>query len=198
MIQHALIKRSPRFLRWYRTHILLDLDRLLAYLPAQGRLVDVGCGVGSLDYEIAHRRPALNVVGIDIDPTSVMLAQRYNTLPNVRYAHRALQAIEGQFDCILFVDVFHHVTPQEYDALLQTCTGLLRPSGYVLIKDIERSGGYISWLMDRYISGCGGVYLHNCDEMADIVSRHLCVLASRVRFRFPFPHYYIKAGRLPE
>lgn len=193
MIQYALIKRSPQFLRWYRTRIMLDWHRLRAYLPTRGRLLDVGCGVGSLDYEIARGHPALDVLGIDIDWTSIALAQRYNSAPNMRYEHKMLQSVEGQFDCILFIDVFHHVPPEEQSALVQACAGLLAPGGYVLIKDIERRGGQVSWLMDRYISGCAKVYLYNSDEVVSMVSRYLRVIDSQVCFRFPFPHYYIKA-----
>jgi 2-polyprenyl-3-methyl-5-hydroxy-6-metoxy-1,4-benzoquinol methylase len=198
MIQYALLKCSPRLLRWYRTCITLDWDHLKSYLPTQGRLLDVGCGVGAIDYEIARCRPTLEILGIDIDARSIALAQSYHTLPNVEFACLDLQFVQGQFDCILFVDVFHHVPSQEHDALLEACPRLLTNHGYVLIKDVERRGGQISWLMDRYISRAKEVYLHNCDELVREVSRHLRVICSKVHFRFPFPHYYIKAERLSE
>ena len=198
MIQYALIKRSPQILRWYRTRITLDWDRLSGYLPTQGRLLDVGCGVGSLDYEIARCHPMLNVLGIDVDATSIALAQTYHALPNVEFACQELQSVEGQFDCVLFVDVVHHVPLQEHGNLLQSCTKLLAPGGYVLIKDVERRWGQINWCMDRYISGCAQIYMRDCDEMADTVSQFLRVLRSEVHFRAIFPHYYyiIKAGHL--
>jgi len=198
MIQYALLKRSPWLLRWYRTRITLDWEHLKSCLPTQGKLLDVGCGVGSIDYEIARHHPTLEILGIDIDARSIALAQFYHALPNVEFACLDLQSVQGQFDCILFVDVFHHVPPQEHDALLEACPRLLTNRGYVLIKDIERRGGQISWLMDRYVSRATEVYLHNCDELSGEVSRHLRVIGSEVHFHFPFPHYYIKAERLSE
>jgi len=198
MIQYALLKHSPWLLRWYRTCITLDWDHLKSHLPTQGKLLDVGCGVGSIDYKIAHCHPALEILGIDVDARSIVLAQSYHALSNVEFAHLDLQSVQGQFDCILFVDVFHHVSPQTYDALLEACPRLLTNHGYVLIKDIERRGGQISWLMDRYVSCIKEVYLYNCAELVMEVSRHLRVIHSEIHFRFPFPHYYIKADRMSE
>jgi 2-polyprenyl-3-methyl-5-hydroxy-6-metoxy-1,4-benzoquinol methylase len=169
MLQYRLLERSPRLLRWYRTRLTLDWGRLLKYLPAHGRVLDVGCGVGSLDYEIG-RTCMIKVLGIELD------------------------AVEGLFDCVLFVDVFHHVPPAEHKSLLDTCVRLLAPGGYVLIKDIERRRGHVSRWMDRYLSGCDDVYMYNCDELRERVSAVLPVLSSEVRFKPPFPHYYLKAG----
>lgn len=194
MIQYKLLKFSPKLLRLYRTRLTLDWPTLKSYLPVQGRLLDVGCGVGSLDYEIARARPQLNVLGIDISPENITLAQKHHALPNVDYQFVRLESVQGQFDCILFVDVFHHVPLTEHDALLLECVRLLTPGGYVLIKDIERRRGQVSWFMDRYISGADEVYLQNCDELTNTVSKHLRVISSKVRFKVPFPHYYIKTS----
>jgi 2-polyprenyl-6-hydroxyphenyl methylase/3-demethylubiquinone-9 3-methyltransferase len=193
MLQYRLLERSPRLLRWYRTRLTLDWGRLLKYLPAHGRVLDVGCGVGSLDYEIG-RTCMIKVLGIDVNPTSIDFARRYHSRPNVEFAAVELDAVEGLFDCVLFVDVFHHVPPAEHKSLLDTCVRLLAPGGYVLIKDIERRRGHVSRWMDRYLSGCDDVYMYNCDELRERVSAVLPVLSSEVRFKPPFPHYYLKAG----
>jgi 2-polyprenyl-3-methyl-5-hydroxy-6-metoxy-1,4-benzoquinol methylase len=193
MLQYTLLKRSPRLLRWYRTQLMLDWNRLQAYLPARGRVLDVGCGVGSLDYEIGRQR-SLDVLGIDVSAESINLAKEYHALSNVEFAPLALEAVDGKFDCILFVDVFHHVPRIEHENLLRTCARLLAPGGYVVIKDIERRRGQVSVWMDRYLSGCSQVYMSNCEELRELVSQNLRVLSSEVRFRAPFPHYYIKAG----
>lgn len=193
MIQYGLIKRSARFLRWYRCRLLLDWRRLSFYLPARGSLLDVGCGVGSLDYEIARSSPRLTVFGIDLSNESVSLARTYHSLPNTGFSCESLETVTGRFDCIIFVDVFHHVPPARHDSLLRVSAELLAPGGYVLIKDIERRRGQVSLWMDRYVSGCDEVYLKNCEELSVAVSRHFTIVTSEVRYRFPFPHYYIKA-----
>jgi 2-polyprenyl-6-hydroxyphenyl methylase/3-demethylubiquinone-9 3-methyltransferase len=193
MLQYRLLERSPRLLRWYRTQLMLDWDRLQTYLPPRGRVLDVGCGVGSLDYEIG-RRCLIKVLGIDVNETSIDLAQRYHSRPNVDFAAVDLEAVEGQFDCVLFVDVFHHVPPAEHKALVRSGARLLAPGGYLIIKDIERRRGQVSTWLDRYVSGCSEVYMANCDELSDLVADVLPVQHAEVRFKAPFPHYYLKAG----
>jgi 2-polyprenyl-3-methyl-5-hydroxy-6-metoxy-1,4-benzoquinol methylase len=135
------------------------------------------------------------VCGIDINAESIAMAKAYHSLPNLTYAAVELRAVNGPFDCILFVDVFHHVPLSEVHELLEPCSELLTPNGFVLIKDIERRRGQASWFMDRYVSGCQEIYMRNCDEMGEQVSRILNVKEAEVRFRFPFPNYYIRAVR---
>ena len=180
-------------MRWIRTSVFIDFDRLAARLPSKGRVLDVGCGVGSLDYEIARSNRRLSVLGIDLSSQSIDAARRYNSLPNIEYECKPLESVEGEFDCIIFVDVFHHVPPAEHPGLLTKSAMLLAAGGYLLIKDIERKKGQIGLWLDRYISGCEEVYLHNCEELVATVSKHMRVRKSEVKFRFPFPHYYIEA-----
>jgi len=194
MIQYRLLRWSPSLLRFYRTRLLLDWHRLLQYLPVQGSLLDVGCGVGSVDYELARARPALSILGIDITCANTDLARRYHLRPNIDYACKRLQEVQGAFDCILFIDVFHHVEPKDWPLLLRACRTLLNPDGYVLIKDVDRRQGQISWLMDRYVSGCDVVHMRSREEMTSVVASELKVQESRSRFRLPFGHYYIKAA----
>lgn len=193
MLQYYILKKSSSFLRWYRTRLLLDWERISSFLPIQGKLLDVGCGVGLLEYEIARSKPDLSVFGIDIVPESIELARSYHAQSNIDYACQPIQSVEGLFDCVLFVDVFHHVDPGQYAVMLEASKRLLAPDGYVLIKDVERRRGQISLYMDRYISGCKAIYMHDCNELVDVVSKHLNVVSAEVKFRFPFPHYYIKA-----
>ena len=196
MLQYALIKRSSRLLRWYRTGLLLDMKRLRRSLPAQGRILDVGCGVGSVDYVLARNNPNLRVFGIDITPASIEMARQYHSLPNVNYECRRLEDVEGRFDCVLFIDVFHHVPPAFRDSLLQAAARLLQPQGFVLIKDISRRGGWVSWALDHYVSKypADEIFLENCEGMAALVAKHFKAVTTERHYRFPFPRYYLKAS----
>lgn len=195
MLQYKLLKLSPRLLRFYRSTLLLDFPRITSYLPVVGKVLDVGCGVGIVSHRVASERRDLNVLGIDISAASIELARVNYTLPNTRYECKRLEAVTEQFDCVMLLDVLHHIPPSEYDNLFNSVRSLLAPGGYLLVKDIERRRGYISFAMDRYISGCKPeeINLHNCDEMTAIVSQHLRVKSVEIKFRFPFPNYYIVA-----
>jgi 2-polyprenyl-3-methyl-5-hydroxy-6-metoxy-1,4-benzoquinol methylase len=123
------------------------------------------------------------------------MAQEYHTLPNVTFECRKIEEMQGQFDCVLFMDVFHHVPPAYRDSILQAAARLVSPRGFVFIKDISRRGGFVSWMMDRYVSGypANEIFLENLPDMAALVSKHLKVTTTHKRYRFPFPRYYVKA-----
>jgi len=197
MLQYTLIKRAGWFLRWYRTFVTLDMGQLHKLLPASGTLLDVGCGVGVVDHALARRNPNLKIHGIDITAECIPLAREFHALPNVNYECRRIEDVEGQYDCLLFIDVFHHVPPVHRDSILQAAARLLKPGGYLLIKDISRRGGWVSFALDHYVSKypANEIFLENLEDMKTLVSRHLKVVHTEKRYRFPFPRYYIKAMR---
>jgi 2-polyprenyl-6-hydroxyphenyl methylase/3-demethylubiquinone-9 3-methyltransferase len=156
-------------------------------------VLDIGCGVGLVDYELGRTRPGIRILGIDISTESIARAREHHALPNVEYASIDLEQVGGRFDCVLLVDVLHHVPPDERIPLLEAASRLLSGRGYLFIKDIERNRGQISWFLDRMVSGAPEVFLRNCDEMVGEVTQSLEVVKTEVCFRFPFPHYYIVA-----
>jgi cyclopropane fatty-acyl-phospholipid synthase-like methyltransferase len=136
------------------------------------------------------------MLGIDIDEQSIECAQAYYTLPNTRFQCHRVESVEGSFDCIMLVDVLHHIQPDQYDQVFSSASHLLAPGGCLFVKDVERRRGFVSFAMDRYLSGCPAdqINLHDCDEMVALVSRHFRVQSSVVKYRLPFPHYYIVAS----
>lgn len=194
MLQYTLIEHVPHLLRWYRTQVTMDWPRMQAFLPTQGQLLDVGCGIGTLDFALGRKRPQLEILGIDISDASITIAQSHHTLPNVRFACQLLEEVTETFDWILFVDVLHHVESATLNTLLATCRPRLKPGGSLLIKDIARTGGQVSYLMDRYISGCREIYMRECDELARHIERHLQIDQAETHFRAPFAHTYIRAS----
>jgi SAM-dependent methyltransferase len=56
-----------------------------AAFPAAGRLLDVGCGTGSLARAMAARWPARNVVGVDIAPPYIAFARTQAKSANLQF-----------------------------------------------------------------------------------------------------------------
>ncbi len=191
MLSERLIPFAAPLLRFYRNRLNLDFPEILRRLPEEGRLLDVGCFLGLLTYDVAKRRPALDIVAIDIEPRFIELAQRYHGLANVRYEARMLQEMDGLYDCIMFSDVIHHVTPEDATSLLAACKRLLAPDGYIFVKDVARTGGQVSAWMDKYISRSFPVYLRDPDEFEQLLPKHLEICDRREKYRFPFPNYYL-------
>ncbi len=198
MLTYYLLPLSPALMRFYRTRILLDQPTLLRFLPEEGRLLDVGCGTGLLNYVIAKRRPRLQILGVDIDRRAIELASRYNRADNLDFAPLPLGEVTGCFDCISFVDVMHHTTEDEARGLLEQAAPLLAGDGQVIIKDVGRKGGWASYAHDRYITRSKVVRLAELEEMLRIVPDDYRVVRQLKKYRFPFPHYYVTLGQAPQ
>ena len=69
--------------RW--TRLLAEPLLDFADFPKSGRLLDVGCGTGSLAHAMATRWPARNVIGVDIATPYISFAESQSHLPNLHY-----------------------------------------------------------------------------------------------------------------
>lgn len=81
-------------------------------------VLDIGCGIGALAYDIAERSGAY-VLGMDLSPDNIAEAGRRFAHPRVEYrVGNALQGIPpGHFDAIVLSNVLEHL--QERPAFLR-------------------------------------------------------------------------------
>jgi SAM-dependent methyltransferase len=70
--------------RW--TERLAEAFARWAELPADGTILDVGCGTGSLAAAIAQSRPTQSVVGLDIAEPYIDYARQHRSAPNLTFA----------------------------------------------------------------------------------------------------------------
>ncbi len=196
-IQETLLPLAPGLLRFYRTRLTLSLRDILAGLPEKGTLLDVGCGTGNVVWEVGRRRPELRILGIDLEPGLIRLAERFHSLPNVCYTCTDLGRVEGSFDCVSFVDVFHHVPDREKTSLLSEARKRLGPEGYIFVKDVTASSEDPAFWMDRYLSGCRKLWFSCLETWEGVLPEGLEVRESYRGRRFPFAHYYLKLVPIP-
>lgn len=108
-----------------------------AIAPAPGlRILDLGCGPGTLARRIAERAPAAVVVGVDPDP--VMLARARAVLgPRVPLLRASATALPfaGAFDVCTASLVFHHLRPADKGLALGEARRVLRPGGRLVLAD---------------------------------------------------------------
>ena len=194
-ISNYIIGWAPGALRAYRAGLLLDLPEIIRHLPESGSMLDVGCGTGLAAYEIARLRPALDITGIDVDAKAIDRANRYNSRPNVRYEARRLAELSGPFDCISFMDLLHHVEDEDATGLMEECVSLLKPSGYLFVKDIDRRGGYFSYFMDRFVSFASPVRLRTMEGIRQLTPPGLKPVFELRKWKFPQPHLYMKLAQ---
>jgi SAM-dependent methyltransferase len=140
------------------------------------RLLDVGCGPGTITVDLAARVAPGPVIGIDREPSVIAEAQRL-LAPDAQIEFRsgdvyALEFPDASFDVVHAHQVLQHLT--EPVAALVELRRVLRPGGILAVRDSDY-GGFV-WapadpLLDRWIALYHDVCRHNGAD-AD-AGRHL-------------------------
>ncbi len=116
-------------------------DRLLAAVPAGGRVLDVGAGTGTLAIALAAARPDVAVVGIDGDPAVLALARAKPGAEAVRFEQGLagrLDLADGSVDAAVMSLALHHLGPDAKRRALADLARVLRPGGQLHIADWGR------------------------------------------------------------
>jgi SAM-dependent methyltransferase len=118
----------------YKARLMLGLmDRELGD-PRALRVLDVGCGVGLIDVELAAGVGELH--GADTSQRSLDEATRL--VPNAHFRHFDGQTFpypDGGFDFVFAVCVLHHVPPAGRGAFVGEMARVARPGGIVFVLD---------------------------------------------------------------
>jgi 2-polyprenyl-3-methyl-5-hydroxy-6-metoxy-1,4-benzoquinol methylase len=91
-------------------------------------VLDLGCNIGIVAYEVSKRGPRL-IHGIDVDRESIVTAQRiFRAAPvHSRFeqidagdVHRLRSALEPSYDIVLFLSVYLHLPEYARKSVLET------------------------------------------------------------------------------
>lgn len=99
--------------------------RITPHLQAGDRVLDVGCGTGSLGHALQTARPDVGVAGLE------RVRRGGELIPVEAYDGRAIPHGPGAFDVAILADVLHH--EPEPDRLIRECARVSRR--LVVIKD---------------------------------------------------------------
>jgi len=117
------------------------LEEIDQYLPARGRILDLGCGFGLFSLFFASVQRGRELIGVDIDARRVEQARASASklgLTNASCHNGDVLTWEasGTFDAIYMLDVLHHVPSDAAPRLLQQLRDKLRPGGVLILKEV--------------------------------------------------------------
>lgn len=119
----AEVRPRPWYMNGLKLRYLLD-----DLAPIKGRVLDVGCGGGSVAKAVKHARPDLDVFGCDLSESALKTANSHPGGVDFRLATaERLPFADGELDFVWILDVLEHVDDPE--RVLQEVTRVLQPGG---------------------------------------------------------------------
>jgi ubiquinone/menaquinone biosynthesis C-methylase UbiE len=153
-----------------------------AALQPHHRVLDVGCGTGSLAILIKRLYPTVEVTGIDPDPKALARAERKARRAgvSVRFGRGFADALPYHgiaFDRVFSSLMFHHIARSNKEQSLREIRRVLRPSGRLELLDIVNPSAHPHGFLGRLI--------HSHQQMKDNVEDRILELMSAAGFEKP-------------
>jgi SAM-dependent methyltransferase len=108
------------------------------------KVLDIGCGTGSLTFALAERAIARSICGMDFSPAYIDYAARRNRDPRIEFRVGdacALPFADGAFNRTLSLLMLHFV-PRSELAVKEMCR-VTQPGGIVAAAVWDARGGYV-------------------------------------------------------
>lgn len=115
--------------------------------PDCSRVLDVGCGDGTISRMIMDSRPGLSLTGVDV------LVRPETHIPVTQFDGTHLPFEDGSFDAVMFVDVLHHTVDPAI--LLREARRVARKA--VVLKDHSRDS-MVSGPILRFMDWVGNAH----------------------------------------
>jgi 2-polyprenyl-3-methyl-5-hydroxy-6-metoxy-1,4-benzoquinol methylase len=134
-----------RFHQATRT-LLVPFQSVVAHLPENGTLVDLGCGNGLFLALAKKAKPGLELMGLDLSQEKITAARQAFEVSTGSVPQLVVMDIgdfsEQSVDAITIIDVLYLVPFERWNAILEKCFRCLKPGGKVLLKEMDRS---VAW-----------------------------------------------------
>jgi ubiquinone/menaquinone biosynthesis C-methylase UbiE len=153
-----------------------------AAVRATHRVLDIGCGTGSLLMQIKSRYPNVDVVGLDPDPRALARARRKGQRAELAFQldqgfADELPYPDGVFDRVFSSFMFHHLADDEKATTLREVRRVLKPGARFHLMDFAKA--------DSISSGRVARWLHSSSRLKDNSEQRILSLMLQAGFTDP-------------
>ena len=122
------------------------LDAVLSQIPPQARILDVGCGTGTLLLTAQSLIGLGECYGFDSDERSIEIAKSVNQFKNIHFccAGSVPVSIIRSVDFISLVDVLHHIPRGEKQNFYEHIFDSASKDTTIIIKDLDPNPSWMA------------------------------------------------------
>ncbi|MHB9003704.1 MAG: class I SAM-dependent methyltransferase [Coriobacteriia bacterium] len=171
--------------RWDEAGVEQVAGWLRPFVPAGGRLLDVGGGTGAL---ARHMSEALDADVTVLDPTPEMLTYVPDSdrISAVLGTAESMPFADNEFDALIVTDAFHHFRDQP--GAVREFARVIRPGGGVVVIELDPSGLIMRVIVfgERLLGEPGAFFTPRemCDFMAQQGIAGTCARIQGVSYRY--------------
>lgn len=139
-VERGINRRHHRIMNWLRG----------CGLNSNMRVLEVGCGVGTLTQLLATAIKDGHLLANDISPISIELAKnRLDGMSHVQFICGDIKNlnVQGPFDLIVLPDVLEHIPLEDHGILFRKLAGLLNAEGAIFVH--SPSPQYMDWTIQN-------------------------------------------------
>jgi 2-polyprenyl-3-methyl-5-hydroxy-6-metoxy-1,4-benzoquinol methylase len=132
---------------------------------SNAKILEIGCGPGNITRYLLSKKPDFDILGIDIAPNMIELAQKNN--PTARFAimdSRKIDEIKAKYDGIVCGFCLPYLSHSDSQKLISDCNFLLNENGLLYLSfvedELEKSGFQTGSSGDKVY-----FYFHNLDDL---------------------------------
>lgn len=149
-----------------------------AAISSGHRILDIGCGTGTLLVLIKRLYPDSQVVGIDPDPKALALAEKKSARAQVAFQldrgfSDQLPYPKASFDRVFSSFMYHHLKPNDRETTLREVRRVLKPGGFFHMVDFSSHSHSRSGLANR---------IHSSDQLKDNSQSRILELMGKAGF----------------
>lgn len=133
------IYKGP-LVEWYmriKTKLENNYQPFHQLVPAQGAILDIGCGYGFMAYMLYFTANSRTITGIDYDEEKIDTANNCFDKPStLNFVHTDVLNFDFQrYDAIIMADILHYLPAADQKLVIEKCIDHLKDGGKIIIRE---------------------------------------------------------------